>query len=99
MKRMTLPVVAVATAAVLAGCAGATKQSSPDPTSDQIQMAPPLQVLGLPEGFRNLALVCDKFGNLWGVTSRGSDIAGGPNGGGLGSGVAVLAGGCKQQPK
>jgi hypothetical protein len=73
-----------------AGCAEATKQSSPDPTSDQIQMVAPLQIIGMPQGFRNIAVVCDKFGNLLYVTSRGSDFAGGPNGGGLGSGMAVV---------
>lgn len=89
MKRFLLPLAAAAL--LLAGCAdgGATKQSSPDPTSDQIQMVAPLQIIGMPAGFRNIALVCDKFGNLWGVTSRGSDFAGGPNGGGLGSGLQV----------
>jgi hypothetical protein len=93
MKRMIITLTAAASAAVLlAGCGsdGATKQSSPDPTSDQIQLVPPLQIIGMPVGFRNLALVCDKFGNLWGVTSRGSDFAGGPNGGGLGSAPAVI---------
>lgn len=73
-----------------ASCEGDTKQSSPDPTSDHIQMVAPLQVIGMPEGFRNIAVVCDKFGNLLYVTSRGSDFAGGPNGGGLGSGIAVV---------
>lgn len=73
-----------------ASCDGDTKQSSPDPTSDHIQMVAPLQVIGMPEGFRNIAVVCDKFGNLLYVTSRGSDFAGGPNGGGLGSGIAVV---------
>lgn len=69
---------------------GGTKASSPDPTSDKIQMISPAQVIGMPDGFRNLAIVCDKYGNLWGVTSRGSDASGGPQGGGLGSGVAVI---------
>jgi hypothetical protein len=79
-------------ASLLTACdEGATKQSSPDPTSDQIQMVPPLQIIGMPQGFRNIAIVCDKFGNLWGVTSRGSDFAGGPNGGGLGSGLQIKA--------
>lgn len=74
----------------LTACLGDTKANSPDPTSDKIQMLAPAQVIGMPEGFRNLAIVCDKFGNLWGVTSRGSDMAGGPQGGGLGSGLAVI---------
>lgn len=81
-----------------ASCEGDTKQSSPDPTSDRIQMVAPKQIIGMPEGFRNISIVCDKFGNLWGVTSRGSDFAGGPNGGGLGSGLAVIPNfeGCKR---
>lgn len=84
--------------ATLASCAGETKQSSPDPTSDSIQMLPPKQVIGMPAGFRNIAVVCDKFGNLVYVTSRGSDFAGGPNGGGLGSGMFVVpnADACKK---
>jgi hypothetical protein len=76
----------------LTACDGSTKQSSPDPTSDKIQMISPLQVIGMPDGFRNIAVVCDRFGNLVYVTSRGSDFAGGPNGGGLGSGIAVIPG-------
>lgn len=75
-----------------ASCDGETKESSPDPTSDRIQMVAPLQIIGMPNGFRNIAVVCDNFGNLLYVTSRGSDFAGGPNGGGLGSGMAVVPG-------
>lgn len=85
-------------AILLTSCTSATKQSSPDPTSDQIQLIPPKQVIGMPAGFRNIAVVCDKFGNLVYVTSRGSDSAGGPNGGGLGSGMFVVpnADACKK---
>lgn len=91
MKRIAVVLTLALSSLLLAGCDdGPTKQSSPDPTSDQIQLVPPLQIIGMPAGFRNLALVCDKFGNLWGVTSRGSDFAGGPNGGGLGSAPAVI---------
>jgi hypothetical protein len=85
-------------AIILSSCDSATKQSSPDPTSDQIQLIPPKQIIGMPGGFRNIAVVCDKFGNLVYVTSRGSDFAGGPNGGGLGSGMFVIpnADACKK---
>lgn len=76
--------------AILVGCAGATKQSSPDPTSDQIRMVAPKEVVGFPQGFRNVAIGCDSFGDMMFVTSRGSDFAGGPNGGGLASGIFVV---------
>jgi hypothetical protein len=67
-----------------------TKTSSPDPTSKDIKMTTVKGVVGMPEGFRNVALGCDAFGDMIFVTSRGSDISGGPNGGGLGSGLFVV---------
>ncbi|MGV9364492.1 hypothetical protein [Amycolatopsis sp. NPDC003731] len=79
-----------AVALAVSACAGATKESAPDPTPAQIQMVPPHQVVGLPNGFRNVAEVCDDGGNMLVVTSRGSDFAGGQNGGGLASGIAVI---------
>lgn len=91
MKRLVLILATAALAATaLTACAGATKQSTPDPKPSQIQMLPPHQVIGLPEGFRNIVEVCDDGGNMVLVTSRGSDLAGGPNGGGLASGIAVI---------
>ena len=74
----------------LTACDLGTKTSSPDPTSDHIKVDTVKGVVGMPEGFRNVALGCDAYGDMIFVTSRGSDIAGGPNGGGLGSGVFVI---------
>jgi len=76
----------------LTACGMGTKISSPDPTSDTIQKTPVKGVVGMPEGFRNVAFGCNQYGDMIFVTSRGSDIAGGPNGGGLGSGVFVVPG-------
>lgn len=67
-----------------------TKASSPDPTSKDLKMTQVKGVIGMPEGFRNVALGCDAYGDMVFVTSRGSDFAGGPNGGGLGSGLFVV---------
>lgn len=88
MKKLFIlaPALLAATA-----CGTATKQSAPDPAPAQIQMVPPHQVIGLPDGFRNVAEVCDDGGNMIVVTSRGSDFAGGQNGGGLSSGIAVIS--------
>ncbi len=74
----------------LTACDMGTKTSSPDPTSNTIQKTPVKGVIGMPDGFRNVAMGCDAYGDMVFVTSRGSDIAGGPNGGGLGSGVFVV---------
>lgn len=67
-----------------------TKTSSPDPTSNTIQKTPVKGVVGMPDGFRNVAFGCNQYGDMIFVTSRGSDLSGGPNGGGLGSGVFVV---------
>lgn len=83
-------VIVILTAVLVSACEPATKQSSPDPTSDQIHLTAPHEVIGMPSGFRNVAEACDSGGNMVLVTSRGSDFAGGPNGGGLGSGIAVI---------
>ena len=89
-KRVALATIAAVSILALGGCAGATKQSSPDPTGDHIHMTAPHAVIGMPDGFRNVAEACDDGGNMILVTSRGSDLAGGQNGGGLSSGIAVI---------
>ena len=89
-KAIVMTLGAVSAVIILSGCDSATKQSSPDPTSDSIRMATPKEVIGMPSGFRNVAEACDSGGNMILVTSRGSDFAGGPNGGGLGSGLFVI---------
>lgn len=69
-----------------------TKQSSADPTSKDIKMTTVKGVVGMPQGFRNVALGCDEFGDMIFVTSRGDDMSGGPQGGGLSSGLFVVPG-------
>lgn len=82
--------VAVAGLALaLSGC-NMSQQSGPDPSVAQMR---PVQVRGayqLPDGFRNVVEFCDDGGNMLAVTSRGSDLAGGSNGGGLSSAVALV---------
>jgi hypothetical protein len=89
-KTFVLVGVVSVTGVVLTACAQGTKISSPDPTSQDIKVNTVKGVVGMPQGFRNVALGCDAYGDMIFVTSRGSDIAGGPNGGGLGSGVFVV---------
>jgi len=89
IKAVATILAGISAVALLSGCA-ATKESSPDPTSDSIRMVAPKEVIGMPSGFRNVAEACDSGGNMILVTSRGSDFAGGPNGGGLGSGLFVI---------
>lgn len=89
-KTLATAGVAVVAAFSLSACDMGTKTSSPDPTSNTIQKTPVKGVVGMPDGFRNVAFGCNEYGDMIFVTSRGSDIAGGPNGGGLGSGVFVV---------
>lgn len=89
IKRYTLVALAAVSVLALTAC-DPTKQSSPDPTGDHIRMTAPHAVIGMPDGFRNVAEACDDGGNMILVTSRGSDFAGGQNGGGLSSGIAVI---------
>lgn len=54
---------------VLTGCP-ATKQDAPEPTSDNIINGTNTQVIRMPDGFRNVAVTCDKTTAIY-VTSRG----------------------------
>jgi len=89
-KAFAIGGVVIASVFALSACDMGTKTSSPDPTSNTIQKTPVKGVVGMPDGFRNVAFGCNQYGDMIFVTSRGSDIAGGPNGGGLGSGVFVV---------
>ena len=90
-KRMIGIISGVAVLALtLTACDMGTKTSSPDPTSKDIKVDTVKGIVGMPEGYRNVALGCDAYGDMVFVTSRGSDISGGPNGGGLGSGMFVV---------
>lgn len=92
-KRVIACVVGVVIGVVaLSACdLGDTKESSPDPTSANIKMTQVKGIIGMPDGYRNVAMGCDAYGDMIFVTSRGSDLSGGPQGGGLGSGVFVIA--------
>lgn len=68
----------------LAGCS-ATHQNAPEPTSANIVNGTSVQVIQMPDGFRNVAVSCYGTVGVY-VTSRGSDGAT-PQA----SGVAVLA--------
>lgn len=72
-------------AGALSACSPATQQSGPDPEPVKLQDPKIIGAYRLPEGFRNVIEWCDNAGNSHGVTSRGSDLAGGQNGGGLAS--------------
>jgi hypothetical protein len=91
IKRSSIPAIAALGAAIVIGagvlsaCAPATQQSGPDPEPVKLQNPKIIGAYRLPEGFRNVIEWCDNAGNSLGVTSRGSDLAGGQNGGGLAS--------------
>ena len=73
-----------------ATCGTEAQQSGPDPATVQMRDVQIKAAYRLPDGFRNVVEFCDDGGNMILVTSRGSDLAGGPNGGGLSSGLAVI---------
>lgn len=68
----------------LAGsCFNESQQSGPDPLPANIKPARIIDAYQLPDGFRNVVEWCDGANNSHATTSRGSDLAGGQNGGGL----------------
>jgi hypothetical protein len=93
-KRITSGIVAfaaiIAMPFTMAGsCLGESQQSGPDPIPANIK---PPRIIGayqLADGFRNVVVFCDGPNSI-AVTSRGSDLAGGPNGGGLASGITLV---------
>ena len=89
MHRAILPAgLAIAGASlVLAGCAGETHQSAPNPAEVNHQAA--YAVIEMPEGFRNIAEKCDDGGNMILVTSRGM-ILDNNSAGALPSALAVI---------
>jgi hypothetical protein len=87
-KRITSGIVAFAAIAIMpftmaGACDNAAQQSGPDPEPIKLQDPKIIGAYRLPDGFRNVIEWCDGAGNSNGVTSRGSDLAGGQNGGGL----------------
>lgn len=73
-------------------CGTDAQQSGPDPAPANVKPVQIHAAYGLPDGFRNVVEFCDDGGNMILVTSRGSDLAGGQNGGGLTSSVTVIPG-------
>jgi hypothetical protein len=89
-KRITGGLIAFAAIAIMpftmaGACDNEAQQSGPDPEPVQLQNPKIIGAYRLPDGFRNVIEWCDGAGNSNGVTSRGSDLAGGQNGGGLAS--------------
>lgn len=73
----------------MAGACDPTQQSGPDPVPANIKPPKIIGTYQLSDGFRNVTVFCDGPNSI-AVTSRGSDLAGGPNGGGLASGITVV---------
>jgi hypothetical protein len=94
MKKVTWGIAALAIVAApftMAGsCDNDSQQSGPDPLPANIKPAKVLGAYKLPDGFRNVVEFCDDAGNSLAVTSRGSDLAGGQNGGGLPSSLILV---------
>lgn len=84
--------IVVAPLTMASACPGEAQQSGPDPQTVQMRDVQIKAAYRLPDGFRNVVEFCDEGGNMILVTSRGSDLAGGPNGGGLSSSLAVIVG-------
>jgi hypothetical protein len=87
-KRITGGLIAATAIALMpftmaGACDNAAQQSGPDPEPVTLQNPKIIGAYRLPPGFRNIIEWCDNAGNSQGVTSRGSDLAGGQNGGGL----------------
>lgn len=87
-KRITGGLVAFAAIVIApftmaADCSNSAQQSGPDPLPSNIKPAKIVGAYQLPDGFRNVVEWCDGGGNSNATTSRGSDLAGGQNGGGL----------------
>lgn len=82
--------IVVAPFTMAADCSNAAQQSGPDPLPANIKPAKVVGAYQLPDGFRNVVEICDSGFNSLAVTSRGSDLAGGQNGGGLTSTVTVV---------
>lgn len=73
-----------------ADCGGPTQTSGPDPVPANIQPPKIIGAYQLPDGFRNVVEFCNSAGDALAVTSRGSDLAGGQNGGGLTSTLTLV---------
>lgn len=90
MKPYIALLAGVLLAALLTACQPPAQQSGPDPEPDIIKPVVVIAGYKLPNGFRNVIEFCDNYGYLIAVTSRGSDLAGGQNGGGLPSTITMV---------
>jgi hypothetical protein len=96
MKNRTAAIAAAGAATIVIGlgalssCAAPTHQSGPEPDPIGIVDARVLTVYKLPAGFRNAVEYCNSANDSFMETSRGSDLAGGPNGGGMDSTVTLI---------
>jgi hypothetical protein len=89
-KKIVIGASAIAALFALSGCAGMTQQSGPDPLPANVKPPKIVGAYQLPDGFRNVVEFCNSAGDSLAVTSRGSDLAGGQNGGGLTSTVTLV---------
>jgi hypothetical protein len=90
MKKIAIGASVLAALFALSGCAGMAQQSGPDPLPANVKPPKIVGAYQLPDGFRNVVEFCNTAGDSLAVTSRGSDLAGGQNGGGLTSTVTLV---------
>lgn len=74
----------------MAGACDPSQQSGPDPLPANVKPPKVIGAYQLPDGFRNVVEFCNSAGDSLAVTSRGSDLAGGQNGGGLTSTLTLV---------
>jgi hypothetical protein len=89
-KKIAIGASAIGALFALSGCAGLSQQSGPDPLPANVKPPKIVGAYQLPDGFRNVIEFCNTAGDSLAVTSRGSDTAGGQNGGGLTSTVTLV---------
>lgn len=82
--------IVIAPLTMAADCSGPTQSSGPDPVPANVKPPKIIGAYQLPDGFRNIVEFCNTAGDALAVTSRGSDLAGGQNGGGLASSVTLV---------
>lgn len=89
-KKISICAVTILAAASLSSCAGLTQQSGPDPLPANVKPPKVVGAYQLPDGFRNVVEFCNTAGDSLAITSRGSNTAGGQNGGGLTSTLTLV---------
>lgn len=92
-KKIAYGVAALAVLAApftMASACNPSQESGPDPLPANVRPPKIIGAYQLPDGFRNVVEFCNTAGDALAVTSRGSDLAGGSNGGGLPSTVTLV---------